>query len=180
VAGSVPDRNPDRVAQPSPSRYLLRAKDLADARYAEPLTVDDLARAAGLSRAHFSTQFRQAFGESPHAYLLTRRLERAAALLRRTDRPVTEICYAVGLTGLGSFTTSFTRMFGMPPTRYRAAAPPATVFARIPACIQRVYGRPRHRTFREAAGPGLTVASSTTSPQRGRQGPAADGPGSAA
>ena len=76
-----------------PVRHLLRARDLADGRYFEPLTVADLARAAGLSRAHFSREFRRAFGESPHQYLLTRRLERAAALLRNTDRSVTEICF---------------------------------------------------------------------------------------
>ncbi len=99
-----------------PARHLLRARDLADARYAEPLGVDDMARAAGLSRAHFSREFRRAFGESPHAYLLTRRLERAAALLRTTDRSVAEICVAVGLSSVGSFTTSFMRTFGMPPT----------------------------------------------------------------
>ena len=86
-----------------PARHLLRAKDLADARYAEPLAVDDLAAAAGLSRAHFSREFRRAFGESPHGYLLTRRLERAAALLRNTDRNVAEICLDVGLTSVGSF-----------------------------------------------------------------------------
>src|SRR5881392_3655415 len=78
-------------------RHLLRGRDLADARYSEPLTVDDLAGAAGLSRAYFSREFRRAFGESPHAYLLTRRLERAAALLRATDRSVADICFAVGL-----------------------------------------------------------------------------------
>jgi transcriptional regulator GlxA family with amidase domain len=74
-----------------PARHLLRARDLADARYLEPLSIDDLARAVGLSRAHFSREFRRAFGESPHAYLLTPRLERAAALLRTTDRSVAEI-----------------------------------------------------------------------------------------
>ncbi|MGA9597032.1 MAG: helix-turn-helix domain-containing protein [Acidimicrobiia bacterium] len=84
------------------TRYLLAAKDLADARDFEPLTVSDLARAAGMSRAHFSRQFRDAFGEAPHQYLLTRRLERAAALLRNTDWAVTDICFAVGLTSLGS------------------------------------------------------------------------------
>jgi AraC-like DNA-binding protein len=89
-----------------PARHLLRARDLADARYFEALDVDDLAAAAGLSRAHFSREFRRAFGVSPHAYLLTRRLERAAALLRNTDKSVAEICLAVGLQGLGSFTTS--------------------------------------------------------------------------
>jgi AraC-like DNA-binding protein len=91
-------------------RHLLRARDLADARYSEPLRVDDLARAASLSRAHFSSEFRRAFGESPHAYLLTRRLERAAALLRTTDRSVAEVCLSVGLRSVGSFTTSFTRL----------------------------------------------------------------------
>ncbi|MFL5867010.1 MAG: helix-turn-helix transcriptional regulator [Thermoleophilaceae bacterium] len=132
-----------------PARHLLRAKDLADARYPEPLTVDDLARAAGLSRAHFSREFRRAFGESPHAYLLTRRLERAAALLRNTDRSVAEICLSVGLRGIGSFTTSFTRTYGLSPTAYRAAYPPAAQRAMLPACVVRFYGRPQHRTFRE-------------------------------
>ena len=129
--------------------HLLRAKDLADARYAEPLTVDDLARAAGYSRGHFSQEFRRAFGESPHAYLLTRRLERAAALLRTTDYSVADICVAVGLASVGSFTTSFVRMYGLKPTDYRASFPPASRFALIPWCLQRAYGRPRHRTFRE-------------------------------
>jgi AraC-like DNA-binding protein len=132
-----------------PARHLLRAKDLADARYFEPLDVADLARAAGLSRAHFSREFRRAFGESPHAYLLTRRLERAAALLRTTDRSVAEICFSVGLQSLGSFTTSFKRMYNATPTAYRVAFPPAASHALIPACVVRVYARPQHRTFRE-------------------------------
>src|SRR5438477_13062986 len=132
-----------------PARHLLRARDLADARYFEPLGVDDLARAAGLSRAHFSREFRRAFGESPHAYLLTRRLDRAAALLRTTDRSVADICFSVGLRSLGSFTPSFTRTFGMSPTAYRAAFPPAADRALIPTCVLRVYGRPQNRTFRE-------------------------------
>ncbi len=131
------------------TRHLLRAKDLADARYAEPLGVGDLARAAGLSPAHFSREFRAAFGESPHGYLLTRRLERAAALLRTTDRSVAEICLDVGLRSVGSFTTSFTRTYGASPTAYRAAFPPAAEHARVPACIVRAFGRPQHRTFRE-------------------------------
>ena len=132
-----------------PARHLLRAKDLADARYSEPLGVDDLARAAGLSRAHFSREFRRAFGESPHAYLLTRRLERAAALLRTTDRSVAEICLVVGLQSLGSFTTSFTRTYGVSPTAYRSAFPPAAHHALVPACVVRAYARPQRRTFRE-------------------------------
>lgn len=133
-----------------PARHLLRAKDLADARYVEPLAVADLARAAGLSPAHFSRQFRATFGEAPHQYLLTRRLERAAALLRDTDRSVTEICFAVGLSSLGSFVTSFRRVFGVTPTAYRATYPPARRHVRIPDCVALAYGRPRNRTFREA------------------------------
>src|SRR6202158_1251017 len=115
-----------------PERHLLRARDLVDARYAEPLDVSDLARAAGLSRAHFSREFRRAFGESPHSYLLTRRLERAAALLRSTDRSVADICFSVGLRSVGSFTTSFTRTYGLSPTAYRAAFPPAFQQALLP------------------------------------------------
>jgi AraC-like DNA-binding protein len=135
------------------ARHLLRAKDLADARYFEPLDVDDFARAAGLSRAHFSREFRSAFGESPHAYLLTRRLERAAALLRTTDRSVADICFSVGLQSVGSFTTSFSRTYGVPPTTYRAAFPPAAQRAPIPTCVLRAYGRPQRRTFREDSAP---------------------------
>jgi AraC-like DNA-binding protein len=131
------------------ARHLLRAKDLADARYAEPLTVDDMARAAGLSRAHFSREFRQAFGEPPHAYLLTRRLERAAALLRTTDRSVTEVCFSVGLQSVGSFTSSFTRTYGRSPTAYRASYPPASQWALLPTCVLRAYARPRNSTFGE-------------------------------
>ena len=139
-----------------PARHLLRARDLADARYFEPLGVDDLARAAGLSRAHFSREFRRAFGESPHAYLLTRRLERAAAMLRTTDRSVAEICLAVGLRGLGSFTTSFTRTYGRSPTAYRAAFAPAASHALVPACVVRANARPQHSTFREDSRPART------------------------
>jgi|SRR5881392_113813 AraC-like DNA-binding protein len=137
------------MAYPPPARHLLRAKDLADGWYFQPLTVDDLSDAAGLSRAHFSREFRRAFGVSPHAYLLTRRLERAAALLRTTDRSVADICVSVGLQSVGSFTTSFTRTYGRSPTAYRAAFPPAAQSALVPACVVRVYGRPQHRTFRE-------------------------------
>jgi len=132
-----------------PARHLTRAKDLADVRFAEPLGVDEMARAAGLSRAHFSREFRRAFGVSPHAYLLTRRLERAAAMLRGTDNSVAEICLAVGLTSVGSFTTSFKRAFGKTPTAYRASFPPASEWALVPGCLVRANARPRHRTFRE-------------------------------
>src|SRR3954451_22892121 len=141
----------DPMASVPPARHLLRAKDLADARYAEPLGVADLARAAGLSTAHFSREFRKTFGESPHSYLLTRRLERAAALLRNTDRSVADICMSVGLTSVGSFTSSFSRLFGRSPTAYRASFPAAATWARVPACVMRAYSRPQNRTFREDA-----------------------------
>ena len=134
-------------------RHLLKAKDLADARYSEPLDVDDMARAAGLSRAHFSREFRRAFGESPHAYLLTRRLERAGALLRMTDRSVADVCFSVGLQSVGSFTTSFTRTYGVSPTAYRAQFPPALAHAIVPSCVVRAYGRPQRSTFREDSAP---------------------------
>jgi len=146
----IADDTADMASVPA-VRHLMRAKDLADARYFEPLTVSDLAKAAGLSRAHFSQEFRRAFGETPHAYLLTRRLERAASLLRMTDRSVAEVCMAVGWQSIGSFTTSFTRTYGMAPTAYRTAFPPASHHALIPACVLRAYGRPQHRTFREDA-----------------------------
>jgi AraC-like DNA-binding protein len=135
-----------------PERHLLRAKDLADSRYFEPLDVDDLASAAGLSRAHFSREFRRAFGETPHAYLLTRRLERAAALLRTTDNSVAEICFSVGLRSVGSFTSSFTRTYGESPTAYRLRFPPASAHALVPACVVRFYARPQRSTFGEDNG----------------------------
>jgi transcriptional regulator GlxA family with amidase domain len=144
------------VTTPTPAsspaiRHLLRAKDVADARYFEPLTVADLAHEAGMSRAHFSREFKRAFGESPHAYLLTRRLERAASLLRNTDRPVTEISLAVGWGSLGSFTVSFGRIYGASPLEYRASFPPAQRHVRVPDCIAQAYGRRANRTFREAS-----------------------------
>jgi AraC-like DNA-binding protein len=142
------------VAFAPPARHLLRARDLADARYTEPLGVEEMAAAAGLSRAHFIREFRRAFGDSPHGYLLTRRLERAAALLRGTDMQVAEICFSVGLSSLGSFTTSFTRTFGMSPTAYREQFPSAADMALVPGCLVRAYGRPQRRTFREDRGGG--------------------------
>jgi AraC-like DNA-binding protein len=148
-------RDTRTVAFLAPARHLLRAKDAIDARYAEPLDVPALARAARLSQAHFSREFRRAFGETPHQYLLTRRLERAAALLRSSDRSVTEICFLVGLRSLGSFTTSFRRTYGMTPTAYRAAHPPVESI-RIPTCVLIAYARPRSSRFREA---GRTVAA---------------------
>jgi AraC-like DNA-binding protein len=132
-----------------PVRHLLRAKDLIDARYRDPLDVTTLARAAHLSRAHFSREFRRAFGETPHQYLMSRRMERAAALLRTTDRTVAEICMTVGLQSVGSFTTAFGRTFGSSPTAYRASHPPAEDRAMIPTCVLRAFTRPRASSFRE-------------------------------
>ena len=145
-----------------PARHLLRARDLADARYREPLDVAQLARAARLSQAHFSREFRRAFGETPHQYLLTRRLERAAALLRNTDRSVADICFTVGLSSVGSFTTSFGRAFGLSPTAYRATYPPAASRAWIPTCVLRAWARPQSSSFREDSGqqPGCRLRSS--------------------
>jgi AraC-like DNA-binding protein len=132
-----------------PARHLLRAKDLIDRRYRDPLDVATLADAAHLSPAHFSREFRRAFGEPPHQYLLTRRMERAAALLRNTDHSVADICLTVGLRSVGSFTTSFGRTFGLSPTAYRAAHPPASDRARVPACVLRAWARPQSSTFGE-------------------------------
>lgn len=131
------------------SRHLLRARDLADARYAEPLTVADLAAAARLSPAHFSREFKRTFGESPHQYLLTRRMERAAAMLRTTDWSIADICFAVGAGSVGSFSTSFRRIHGRTPHAYRASLPPAAAAIRIPRCVAMAYARPKNRTFRE-------------------------------
>jgi AraC-like DNA-binding protein len=134
-----------------PARHLLRAKDLADARYSEPIEVADMAGAAGLSKAHFSREFRRTFGESPHHYLLTRRLERAASLLRMTDWTVGEICVSVGLLSLGSFTTSFKRTLGVTPTAYRTSQPPAALAARVPSCVLRTFMRPETARFKKTA-----------------------------
>jgi AraC-like DNA-binding protein len=137
------------MAPVPPARHLLRARDLIDARYREPLDVPTLARAAHLSIAHFSREFLRTFGETPHQYLMTRRMERAAALLRATDRSIADVCLTVGLTSVGSFTTSFGRTFGVTPTAYRAAHPAASDRARVPTCIRRAYARPASSSFRE-------------------------------
>jgi AraC-like DNA-binding protein len=133
------------------NRRLLRARDAMDRAYAEPLDVRSVAAVAHISEAHFSRSFRAVFGETPHRYLQRRRVERSMFLLRETDRSVTDICFDVGLSSLGSFVTSFRRAHGLTPQAYRDAFPPAQRHIRIPDCVARAYGRPRNRTFREAA-----------------------------
>jgi len=110
-----------------------------------------MAAAAHMSPSHFSRLFSFTFGEPPHQYLLTRRLERAAALLRTSDWSVTDICFAVGWNSVGSFTTSFHRVFGLTPLAYRSSFPSAESWLRIPHCVAQAYGRPQNRTFREVA-----------------------------
>ncbi len=121
--------------------HLRRARDLIDREYAQPLDVPALARAALMSPAHFSRQFRAAYGESPYNYLMTRRIERAKALLRRGDMSVTQVCMEVGCTSLGSFSSRFTELVGETPTAYRARDHRAS--AAVPACVAKVRSRPR-------------------------------------
>nr|WP_230416699.1 helix-turn-helix transcriptional regulator [Micromonospora tarapacensis] len=120
---------------------LLRCvRDRMDREYAQPLDVEALARGVNLSAGHLSRQFRLAYGESPYAYLMTRRIERAMALLRRGDLSVTEVCFAVGCTSLGTFSTRFTELVGVPPSTYRQQATQAT--AGIPSCLAKQVTRP--------------------------------------
>jgi AraC-like DNA-binding protein len=120
--------------------HLRRARDLMDREYARPLDVTAIARAALMSPAHFSRQFRATYGETPYAYLMTRRIERAKALLRRGDLSVTDVCFAVGCTSLGSFSARFTQMVGATPTAYRARD--HSELAKVPGCIARELTRP--------------------------------------
>jgi AraC-like DNA-binding protein len=119
---------------------LRRARDLMDREYAKPLDVPAMARAALMSPSHFSRQFRAAYGETPYGYLMTRRIERAKALLRRGDRTVTEACMEVGATSLGSFSARFTELVGETPSAYRARCHDAT--AAVPACWAKGMTRP--------------------------------------
>jgi AraC-like DNA-binding protein len=119
---------------------LRRVRDRIDREYAQPLDVEALARGANMSAGHLSRQFRQAYGESPYSYLMTRRIERAMALLRRGDLSVTEVCFAVGCASLGTFSTRFTELVGMSPSRYRALA--AHTSAELPACVAKAVTRP--------------------------------------
>lgn len=126
--------------------HLRRARDLMNRQYAEPLDVAALAREALMSPAHFSRQFRAAYGETPYGYLMTRRIERAKALLRNGDLSVTEVCLAVGCTSLGSFSARFTELVGETPTAYRARD--HSSFMGVPGCIAREATRPSRRQSR--------------------------------
>ncbi|MEU8892264.1 helix-turn-helix transcriptional regulator [Streptomyces sp. NPDC048442] len=119
---------------------LRRARDRMDRDYAEPLDVPALASDALMSAGHFSRSFRAAFGETPYSYLMTRRIERAKALLRRGDLSVTDVCFAVGCTSLGSFSSRFTELVGESPSAYRARSHDEG--AAVPACISKIHSRP--------------------------------------
>lgn len=124
------------------ARHLLRVRDLIDRAYAEQLDVSALARSASVSPSYFGRSFKAAFGETPHQYLMSRRMERAKALLRTGDRSVTEVCMDVGFTSLGSFSTQFRRLVGESPSAYRSRTNHADL-ARLPACYVRIWTRPR-------------------------------------
>jgi AraC-like DNA-binding protein len=129
-----------RAQQLSDLTRLRRVRDRIDREYAQPLDVEALARDAHMSAGHFSRQFRLAYGESPYSYLMTRRVERAMALLRRGDLTVTEVCFAVGCSSLGTFSSRFTELVGVPPSTYRHEAAPAT--AGMPPCVAKQVTRP--------------------------------------
>ena len=158
---------PDELANLA---HLRRARDLMDREYERPLDVATLARAALMSTAHFSRQFRATYGETPYAYLMTRRIERAKALLRRGDLSVTDVCFAVGCTSLGSFSARFTELVGETPSRYRARN--HDELRVVPACQTMVLTRPRRgggqgrvedSSFREASVAAPAVGAMTTS-----------------
>lgn len=133
---------------------LRRVRDRIDRNYAQPLDVEALARGASMSAGHLSREFRSAYGESPYGYLMTRRIERAMALLRRGDLSVTEVCFAVGCSSLGTFSTRFTELVGMAPSVYRRQAGDAT--AGLPSCLAAQVTRPVRN--REAPAPSVALA----------------------
>jgi AraC-like DNA-binding protein len=136
---------------PEDLAHLRRARDLMDRDYARPLDVPAMARQALMSPSHFSRQFRAAYGETPYSYLMTRRIERAMALLRRGDLSVTDVCMEVGCTSLGSFSARFTEIVGETPSAYRARCHDAT--AVVPACVAKIWTRPSRIKEAQASRP---------------------------
>ncbi|MFJ8850921.1 helix-turn-helix transcriptional regulator [Streptomyces sp. NPDC102437] len=141
---------PDEAQRLSDLALLRRVRDRMDREFDQPLDVEALARGVHMSAGHLSRAFRQAYGESPYGYLMTRRIERAMALLRRGDLSVTEVCFTVGCSSLGTFSTRFTELVGMPPSAYRREAARAT--AGLPSCVAKQVTRPIRN--REARPPG--------------------------
>ena len=139
------------MVEPEDIALLRRARDAMDRDYAQPLDVAALARVALMSPSHFTRQFRAAYGESPYSYLMTRRIERAMTLLRRGDRSVTEVCFAVGCASLGTFSTRFAELVGMPPSAYRRETAGAT--SGIPPCVAKQVTRPVRNREAPARGP---------------------------
>jgi AraC-like DNA-binding protein len=133
--------------------WLRRVRDRIDREYAHPLDVEALARGAHMSAGHLSRQFRLAYGESPYSYLMTRRIERAMALLRRGDLSVTEVCFAVGCSSLGTFSTRFTELVGMPPSTYQRQAEQTR--PDIPSCVSKQVTRPIRNREAPVPGPGV-------------------------
>jgi AraC-like DNA-binding protein len=132
---------------------LRRVRDRIDRDYTQPLDVEALARGVHMSAGHLSREFRRAYGESPYSYLMTRRIERAMALLRRGDLSVTEVCFAVGCSSLGTFSTRFTELVGVPPSTFRRESADAT--AGLPPCVAKQVTRPIRNREAPAAGPHL-------------------------
>jgi AraC-like DNA-binding protein len=143
----------DEAQQLRDLALLRRVRDRIDREYAQPLDVEALARGVNVSAGHLSREFRLAYGESPYAYLMTRRIERAMALLRRGDLSVTEVCFAVGCQSLGTFSTRFTELVGMPPSAYRREA--ARGADGIPACVEKQVTRPIRNREAALGEPGL-------------------------
>jgi len=147
----APTSRPAAEKQLRDLALLRRVRDRIDREYAQPLDVEALARGAHMSAGHFSRRFRLAYGESPYSYLMTRRVERAMALLRRGDLSVTEICFEVGCSSLGTFSSRFTELVGMPPSAYRQQAAGAT--AGMPPCVAKRVTKPiRNREAPAAIG----------------------------
>lgn len=132
--------DPDRPPRLDELVLLRRARDRMDREHAQPLDVEAIARGVHMSAGHFSRRFKSAYGESPYSYLMTRRIERAMALLRRGDMSVTDVCFAVGCSSLGTFSTRFAELVGMPPSAYREAT--AQTRAGLPSCVEKYVTRP--------------------------------------